>query len=209
MNDRELSTCYRSVKDLLFQIGLFPTDKTLKEMLSVADIPEPDFLMDHEPSEETLWMPSFRELVDAMKYTDNSHTEETHYFKAAKEADRIHSKTSHGRLSDGPNLFTRALSTYVNDKLNRENKQFVYTQFENENHLWYSNYFLTYPDRNESIKFEKLFDHLIDDLKNKGIVKELMTARKLTMKDVNNIVDRSRQQIPPSAKQGMIATHVL
>ena len=209
MNDRELSACYRSVKDLLFQIGLVPTDKTLKEMLSCADIPKPDFLMVQEQSAEALFLPSFRELMDAMKYTNDSHTDETHYYKAAKEVDRIHTKTSHGRLSDGPNLFARALATYVDDKLSREKKRFVFTQFENENHLWYSDYYSTHPNHDECIKFEKLFDRLIDDLKKNGFVQELMTAKKLTMKDVNSIVDQRRQQISPSAKQGLVATHML
>lgn len=208
MNKNELDACYRSVIDLLFQIGLVPTDKMLKEMLSCADIPKPELLMVQSPSAETPWMPSFRNLMDAMKYTDESHTEETHYFKAAKEVDRIHTKTSHGRLTDGPNLFARALSAYVNDKFSREKKPLVYTQFENENHLWYSDYHLTHPNHSEFIKFEKLFDQLIDDLKDKGIVKELMTARKLTMKDVDNIIDRRRQQSPAPSGNRLVASHM-
>lgn len=209
MNKNELGACYRSVKDLLFQLGLVTTDKTLKEMLSCADIPQPELLMIQAPSAETPWMPSFRNIIDAMKYTDDSHTERTHYYKAAKEVDRIHTKTSHGRLSDGPNLFARALATYVENKVSRKNKRFVFTQFENENHLWYSDYHLTYPNRNESIKFEQLFDQLIDDLKDKGILKELTTARKLTMKDVDNIIDRRKQQSPAPAGNRLIAAHML
>ena len=79
MNKNELDACYRSVKNLLFQIGLVPTNKSLKEILSCADIPKPDFLMVQSPSAETPWMPSFRSLMDAMKYTDESHTERRHY----------------------------------------------------------------------------------------------------------------------------------
>lgn len=209
MNKNDLGVCYRAVKDQLLQLGLVPTDKTLKEILSCADIQKPDFYMVQSPAAEMPWMPSFRNLIDAMKYTDDSHTEETHYFKAAKEIDRVHTKTSHGRLSDAPNLFARALATYVEDKVAQENRQFVFTQFENENHLWYSDYYLTHPNHNEFVKFEKLFDQLIDDLKDNGYLKEITTARKLTMKDVDNIIDRRKQQSPAPAGNSLIAAHML
>lgn len=194
MNKTELNSCYTACKDLLFQLGFMPSDKTLKEMISCIDIPEPDVLMLKEPIDAAPWMPSFQNLINAMKYKDDSHTKPSDFYAAAQEMDRVHTKTSHGYLSSGPNMFARALNIYVAVKLEKEGKQYHFTEFENCNCIWYSGYYKTHPHGEEAEKLSNLFDKLIDDLKEKGIICELTMPAKTNMKEVKAIVANRREQ---------------
>ncbi|MDO4939514.1 MAG: hypothetical protein Q4E54_06095 [Lachnospiraceae bacterium] len=205
MTNSELNYCYRSCKDLLFQLGLMPSDKTLKEMMSCIDIPVPDVLMVRESPTDAAWLPSFQNLINGLKYKDNTHSEETHFYEAAKEVDRIHTKTAHGYLSSGPNMFARALNTYVADKLERENKKYRFTEFENCNHIWYDGYYKTHPDADEREKFSGLFDTLLSDLKETGIISELTLPKKTNLKGVRAIVEQRRER--HSASESRVAQH--
>ena len=194
MNNTELNHCYRSCKDLLFQLGLVPSDKTLKEMMSCIDIPVPDVLSVRDPSgTDFAWTEPFQNLVNGLKYTDASQKEETNFYKAAKEMDRMHSKTAHGYLSAGPNMFARALNIYVIQKLGEEGKTYHFPEFENRNHIWYGGYYKTRPTPEESRKFNVLFDNLITYLKEKGIVSELTVPKKTNMKEVKDLVASRRE----------------
>ena len=205
MTNTELNYCYRACKDLLFQLGLMPSDKTLKDMISCIDIPEPDVLMLKEPMEAAPWMPSFQNLVNALKYKDDSHTQHSDFYAAAQEIDRTHTKTAHGYLSSGPNMFARALNTYVAERLEKEGKKYRFTEFENCNGIWYSGYFKTHPTQEEAGRFSKLFDTLIDDLKEKGIICELSMPAKTNMKEVKAIVAERRNQ--RSSSDSKVAQH--
>lgn len=196
--EKELLSCYRACKDLFGQLNIITDGKVFKEMISNIDTPEP-VLNSLPESKRISWTPSFRYLIDTLKFTDSSHETKTDFYSISEEMDHTYPKTSHGFLSDGPNLFARALNAYVKDTLESSGKKYNLIEFEKENQLWYANYSDTYPGTDELAGFSSAFDEMITDLKEKNVLKEMFISKKMTMNDVRSIVNERRSRMEASS----------
>ena len=196
MNKTEFNHSFGCVEDLLSMLGYMPADKSFKEMLyGVDDI---NFeLSVRSPEAGTIEpAPSFKNLVEAMKYSDSTHFTESDYLEAARDFDRKHSKTRHGKMSDGHNLFARAFISYTADKLAQQGRPeaYVYPEYDSRNLIWYSGYSQIRPNLEMQKKLFPLFDNFIEDMKERKMIKSYALPDKMTMDDVKNIVDRRKKQ---------------
>ena len=104
----------------------------------------------------------FIDTINAMRikhHEDGSH-EYTDYYKESKKTDGEYAKTDNGYWTSACEMFARAFSCYVADKLKEKGIRSDYLTGHSESTV--------YPKGDERIAINKAIDKLIDDLKERG-----------------------------------------
>ena len=107
-----------------------------------------------------------RSLMFAMKYNENGGFSD--YYKNAKKIDGAYSKTDKGYWSSDVELFARAFSCYVMDKLSPNKSDYICGHSEMSTLDSNGEILLTYPTGEERKRINAEFDKLIENLKERN-----------------------------------------
>lgn len=136
------------------------------------------------------------DVVKAMKYTTNSDgmTVKTQYFQDAIKIDLLHSKSDKGYWQSNVELFARAFSTYVMDKLSPNRSDYLCGHAEFAPVYFEDNLYYTYPRGEERIAINNAFDKLFEELKERGLINERQPENEHKLIHQQDGVDINKQQ---------------
>ncbi|MEE0930550.1 MAG: LPD1 domain-containing protein [Acutalibacteraceae bacterium] len=160
--DKLISTLLDQAKDNSQRINISPICKFINEY---SDSYEMDA---HNKKWLTSRLDNIRsniEYLSTLEFTETTAREETEFYKNAKQLDTLYAKSDKGYWSSDIELAARAFACYIHDKLKEQGITNDYLT----GHAFMVGQVPTYPSKEERKEINKVFDKVIEEMKEMGI----------------------------------------